>query len=136
MIAVPFRLVQGWGSEQLNTPDFWVAYMQTGYQGGTYSIERLVDEQGQERTITDADRDSRKEGAILGWSSWGGILLLSEPSNEVAANQPPSDVVVHEVGHTLARNSSENITDGNSRYTEEYLDSIRRTKGPKSRLWR
>lgn len=117
-----------WTSRDSNSAGFWVAYVL-----GAFQEEK------------DLDNDPISEGTVSALSDTvnGGCLIYLETSRDrgledgedVALRE--QDVVVHEVGHLVAKSGVHPVTGRDStpvgefsKYTAEYLDLIRRTDVP------
>lgn len=117
-----------WDSKSENSTGYWVAYVIGGFQGGAAE-----------------DNDPAGMGtAILGLTSLGngGSIVYLETNRDAAVENGQTiafweqDTVVHEVGHAVGNSSAHPVTqwevDGvtYSRYTEQYLKSIRTSDKP------
>jgi len=114
-----------WDSKDDNSPAYWVTYVLGAFQGKP-----------------NEDNDPVTESWLVGVSFPQGVsLIFLETAVDVAreeqwpADDFERDIVVHEVGHAVAKSGEHPVTQWPnvpSRYVEEYLKEIRSTDKPKS----
>jgi hypothetical protein len=117
-----------WDSESQNSQAFWVAYVLGGFQFGT-----SYDNDPTEPDIKFGVTHNTKGGSVIFLETirdWG---VVNDPPGVAVVEQ---DTVVHEVGHAVADSSDEEgVTTAPtvpSRYSEKYLNLIRRNDKPRS----
>ncbi|MCS7048808.1 MAG: hypothetical protein NZ483_05895 [Verrucomicrobiae bacterium] len=120
--------LQRWDSRGLNANDYWVAYVQSGFQ-----YETMADNDPGLVLLA----GSTAEGAVLGTTlmlGLGGCMVYLEVIRPAegfpAAAEKERDTVVHEIGHVITGSGQEPVTWGNGRYRPDYLRMIRQAVRP------